>query len=238
MSSIKLTQAEEDLIEANRASEQIAKDQKSAEQAVRDERAKKEQANRLAKLKLMVDALNAADENNITFQTEEGGETNAFFLLDGQQKPINISDHRVTTGRGWSSHSTGIKYQLCGGYNNYSNRYYTNPKTVIKKITELQEAVTIKNAREKFNSNLNEQAVAILSRKYPKANVVFEKGYDYRTNRTNRNSYQPSYIRVTTLNGSVDFTYQKDDKEEIVFTIRARHPSKDINSKITTLILE
>lgn len=245
MSEITLTTAELELIEARRAEEAATADRKAAEESARlakiDE-AKTRRDNRIAS---MIDALDNVDDDNLTFQTEKGGDLKVYFLLDGSEEEITIEEHRVTSSTGWSARSAGIKYKLWGNFNNYSNRYYTNPKTIIKKIVELQTIVANRKASATASKDLSERALDALTAKYPDADVVYKKGYDYRGNR-NRYSpgnYQPDHITVTTPNGTVEFTYSNDtptpgvNDEGVKFSIRARRPSQDISDQIVNLIL-
>ena len=241
MSSIQLTQAEADLIEARRAEETATADRKAAEESARQAKIDAARDRHNTKVISMIDALDKADTNNITFQTEEGGDK-VYFLLDGRTHQVVIETHRVMSGSGWRAREDGVKYKLD---NEYNNRYLKNPKTVIKKIVELQEAAAAKVTRTEASTDLNDRALESLKRKYPNADVAFQKGYDYRNNRNrySHSNYQPDHITVTTPNGTVEFTYSNDtptpgvNDEGVKFSIRARKPSAEIGTKITALIL-
>lgn len=242
MSELTLTQAEADLIEARRTEVAAKAETKAAEEAARqakiDEKAKRHND----KVISMIDALDNVDDDNITYQTDEGGPNKVFFLLNGREEQVLIETHRVMSGSGWRAREDGVKYKLG---NEYNNRYLKNPKTVIKNIKALQEAVAAKAAREMSSKDLGERALEALKRKYPNADVAFQKGYDYRNNRNrySHSNYQPDHITVTTPNGTVEFTYSNDtptpgvNDEGVKFSVRARRPSAEISSKITALIL-
>jgi len=243
MSELTLTNAEQDLINARRAEEAAKEETKAAEEAARVakiERAK--EAHRTAVIS-MIDKIDNADTKGITYQTKEGGDEKVFFMLNGREEEIIIEEHRVMSSSSWRARNAGLKYKLGHDYN---NRYMSNPKTVIKKITELQEANAAKVARETAKKDLSERALEALVAKYPEADVAFQKGYDYRNNRNRSrygNNYQPDHITVTTPNGTVEFTFSNTtptpgvNELGVEFTIRARRPSAEIRDQITKLIL-
>lgn len=242
MSELTLTNAEQDLINARRTEATAKAETKAAEEAARqakiDEKAKRHND----KVISMIDALDKVDTNNITYQTTEGGPNKVFFLLNGREEQVLIETHRVMSGSGWRAREDGVKYKLG---NEYNNRYLKNPKTVIKNIKALQEALAAKQARATASKDLSERALDALVKKYPEADVAFQKGYDYRGNRNrySHSNYQPDHITVTTPNGTVEFTYSDDtptpgiNDEGVKFSIRARRPSSEIRDQITKLIL-
>ncbi len=242
MSSIELTQAELDLIEARRTEEAATATRKAAEESARQAKIDAKRDRHNAKVISMIDALDKADTYNITFQTVEGGDK-VFFLLGGRTEEVLIETHRVVSGSGWRAREDGVKYKLG---NEYNNRYLKNPKTVIKNITALQEALASRMSAKEAKEDLGERALKALTEKYPNADVAFQKGYDYRGNRNWRsasNNYQPDHITVTTPNGTVEFTFSNDtptpgvNNNGVKFGVRARRPSKEISHQLTKLIL-
>jgi len=240
MSELTLTQAEQDLIEARRTEEAAKAERQAAEEAARQAKIDDAKARHEAAVESKRSALRKVDTNNLLFTPED--KTGLYFLLDGRTYEVRIEEHRVCSSGSWRARNAGIKYKLD---NEYNNRYLSNPKTVIKKIVELQEAAAAKKARTESKKDLGERALESLKRKYPNADVAFQKGYDYRSNRnrSSYNNYQPDHITVTTPNGTVEFTYQNDtptpgvNPEGVTFSIRARRPAKEIQDRITDLIL-
>ena len=242
MSELTLTNAEQDLINARRAEEAAKAETKAAEEAARQAKIDAAKKRHETAVISMIDSLDKADTKGITYQTKEGGDMKVFFLLDGREHQVVIEEHRVLSSGSWRARNAGLKYKLD---NEYNNRYLKNPKTVIKKITELQEAAAAKKARETAKKDLSERALESLKRKYPNADVAFQKGYDYRSNRNRHsyNNYQPDHITVTTPNGTVEFTYSDDtptpgvNEEGVKFSVRSRKPSREVQDQITKLIL-
>jgi hypothetical protein len=240
MSTITLTTAEQDLIEARRAEEQATADRKAAEESARQAKIDEAKTRHETAVESKRSALRKVDTNNILFTPED--KTGLYFLLDGRTHEVRIEEHRVCSSGSWRARNAGIKYKLD---NEYNNRYLSNPKTVIKKIVELQEAIVARLARVEKATDLNDRALEVLKRKYPNAEVAFQKGYDYRNNRNrySHSNYQPDHITVTTPNGTVEFTYSNDtptpgvNEEGVKFSVRARKPSAEIRDKITALIL-
>jgi hypothetical protein len=242
LEALDLSPEELALIKAKRDEEAAKAEREAAEEAARVAKIEEAKKRHERAVISMIDKLDSADDDGITYQTKEGGPLKVFFLLDGREYQILVEEHRVCSPGSWRAHSKGLKYKLD---NEYNNRYLVNPKTVIKKIKELQEAAAAKAAREMASKDLSERALEALKRKYPNADVAFQKGFDYRgsRNRNWRNNYQPDHITVTTPNGTVEFTYSNDtptpgvNEEGVKFSIRARRPSKEIGDQITKLIL-
>lgn len=239
MSTIELTQAETDLIEARRTEEAATADRKAAEESARQAKIDAARDRHNAKVESLRTALRTADTNNILFTPE--GEEGLYFLLNERTHEVLIETHRVMSGSGWRAREDGVKYKLS---NEYNNRYLKNPKTVIKKIVELQEANAARLERKESKADLGDRALRALVAKYPNADVAFQKGYDYRGSRNRMsNNYQPDHITVTTPNGTVEFTFSDDTPTPgvndlgVKFGVRARRPSKEISHQLTKLIL-
>jgi len=234
MQTIELSPAEQELIEAKRAEEQAKADRQAAEDAHREEKRLLEIAARRNHKLSKIESLRAEDENGLLFQTEKGGDERIFFLVDGHEEEVVIENHSVSTAGGWRQRSAGIKYKLYGTFNNYSQRYYKNPKTVIKKIREFQATALAKRIRKESATELKIDAEATLNRMYPDAKVEHKAGYDYSSrSRVNR---QPDHFVVSTENGSVEFTYHREEGK-LKFPVRARRPSKLVAEQVTALIL-
>lgn len=234
MQTIELSPAEQELIAAKRAEEQAVAERQAAEEARREEKRVAEVADRRNNKLSKIAYLRSEDENGLLFQTEKGGDERIFFLLDGHEEEIVIENHHVSTSNGWRSRNAGMKYKLYGNFNNYSQRYYKNPKTVIKKIREFQATALAKRTRKETATELKTDAEAALNRMYPDAKVEHKAGYDYSSrNRINR---QPDHFVVSTKNGSVEFTYHREEGK-LKFPVRARKPSKLVAEQVTALIL-
>lgn len=240
LEALDLSPEELALIKAKRDEQKAKEDREAAEAAARQAKidlAKKRHDDAVASMRA---ALRSADTKNILFTPE--GKEGLYFLLGGREHQVLIEEHRVVSPGSWRAHSSGMKYKLD---NEYNNRYLKNPKTVIKKITELQEAEEAKRKREAAAKDLSVLATEELQRRYPDADVAFQKGYDYRGNRNrySSNNYQPDHVTVTTPNGTVEFTYSKCtptpgiNEAGIEFSVRARRPSAEIRDQITKLIL-
>ncbi len=222
--ALELTPAEQELIEAKRARAQAELDSKAAELKVRQEKEAKIKAARDEEITGLKKALRDADDSNILFENKRGV---MCFMLNLREETIAIEEHR-SYGSGYRLTINGIKYRLRGWYNNHANRYYTNPKTVIKKIVEFQETSQAEANREKAKASASTIALKHLTEKYPNAAVTFEKGY----------GHTPDRIKVETDKGSYEFTYRIDEDPDVIETgVWKRTISKAIDEKVRTLIL-
>ena len=236
--TLTLTTAEQDLIEARRTEEAATADRKAAEESARQAKIDAARERHEAAVESKRSALRTADTNNILFTPE--GKDGLYFLLSGREHQVLIEEHRVMSGSGWRARNAGIKYKLD---NEYNNRYLSNPKTVIKKIVELQEAASSKLVQAEVQTDLKTDALRALTEKYPNADIAHQEAYQY--GGRNRQPYrsQPNHFTVTTPNGTVEFTYSRGtptpgiNDHGIDFGIRARRPSKEIGAQITKLIL-
>jgi len=233
--SLKLTDAELELIESKRAEKQAAEDRKSAEEAVRAERIRKEAEAREARVASLTKALVAADTKNILVSQDEGKLT---FELAGRVETVHIEEHRVSSG--WRSSGRGMKYRLSGSFNNYSSRYYTNPKSVIKKIAEFVELDRNREIAKTKKVSLAKRSLEALRADYPNATVTFEEGYNYGTGRNHRT--KPNRYKVETDNGSYTFTSRENNDDASfgsrpMFSVYSRTIGKNIDDAVRTMIL-
>lgn len=240
--AIELSPAELELIEAKRAEKAAAEERKAAEQKAREEKARLAQEREDAAVQAKVDALLAADEDGILFikNGRDGTpiKSAVYFMLNDREEDIRIEEHRVYGG--WRGTSKGIKYRLTGTYNDYNQRYYTNPKTVIKRVKEYQEVVVAKRKRAKAKANLSTRALELATEMYPNCEVSFEQGYDGRHGRYNqKGSYRPDRIKVVGKGGHYEFTFHDYDSEDrgLELSVYTRKINKEIDEQVRKLIL-
>ncbi len=232
---IKLTDAELELIESKRAEKTAHEERKAAEEAVRAERIRKEAEAHEARVASLTRALVAADTKNILISEDNGKLT---FELAGRVVEIHIEEHRVYGG--YRSSSRGMKYRISGSFNNYSNRYFTNPKSVIKKIAEFIELDRNRKIAKTKKASLAKRSLEALTADYPNATVTFEEGYSYGTGRTHRS--KPDRYKVATENGSYTFTSRENNDEDSfssrpMFSVYTRTIGKNIDDAVRTMIL-
>jgi len=208
------------MIQTERDNEQARQDKIKRERKIEEERQRAIQQRQIDRIEQLAQSLETADTNNIlTFVRRK--DTNGLdavlvtFECCGSDQSIGIVEHRVYNG--YRSGSRGYKYRLCGAYNNYAERYYTNPKTVIKRVEEFHADEQQKKDVAAFKKSLKERTMAELKSRYPNANVSFEQGYDYGRGRSRK--VTADQYRVETDRGYYNF-YAYDDGDDIKLTVR------------------
>lgn len=234
--ALELSPAELELIEARRAEAAAKAETKRLEEEAKEAKALRIAAEAEAKITSLKTALRAADTKDVLF---DNGDGTLRFLVGGREENVDISEHRVSSYNSWRSSPRGLKYGLRCGFNNYSSRMMSNPKTVMKNIYEAQEAAQSKLDIKKSKASKSVTALEHLTKKYPNAEVTFEQGHDYRgTRRYNSRDYAPDRVKVKTDNGHVEFTYTIDSKTNVIETsIWTRSIGKSITDKVNDLIL-
>ena len=157
MSNTALERSPEELeiIEAGRAEKQRKEDELQAG-LKRDWDNQVQHVTRINEAKrALVDALRAVNQDGVFTIVEETEETksgNGFgtleiykptvaFVLGGRDEYVRIEEHTPSSaGRySYNSRSKGYKYHLHGGFNNYCDRWYKNPNTLITRVIEFQD---------------------------------------------------------------------------------------------------
>lgn len=238
--NFKLTDDEISLIVDKRAAKDEIKVLEAKRIFDRDEKLRLAAEKKSAAVVSLIDSLRKADTNNITFQTKEDGDQ-VFFLLNGNPIKIEIEEQWVASS-GWHRHSRGLKYRISGGFNNYSRRFYSNAKSVIKKIAALQDEAIHLTAVKLQKADLAGRSLEALRDDYPNATVTFEAGYNYGTGRTRQ--VEPNRYKVETDNGSYTFTSHfvtgqrnQDDSPSIQFDVYNRTISKNLDDEVWKMIL-
>ena len=231
---IKLTEAEIATITAGRETAAAIKTQhelhvaKKAAAAAAKEAADKDTWDGLYTALVEADTDNVFNHAAITFR------------LGGRDEPINIEYHTVYSRDSYSGRTKGMKYRLTGQFNNNSDRYYTDPKTVIRKIAEYQaEEKRLAKAKED-HATLAQRAEAEKAVAYPFAEVTYEKGYDYRAGKKyggSASDYKPDTIKVKTERGSIAYSFYQKGDGTITFNPRERIVSEASQLVIDKLIL-
>lgn len=104
-------------------------------------------------------------------------------------------------------------------------------------MVEQQEIAQVQLDREKTKVSLGERALEEMTKRYPNAEVTFEKGYDFGTGRNRRRKVDT--IKVVGTNGTVEFNFHtsKEDPCGIAFGISTRVINKEISAQVNELII-
>lgn len=203
--ALDLSPEELEIIEARRAETQRKEDEEKArEQARYDDHIRRSTQNNETKLRLF-NALRDADEDGI-FRFEKTYEKNIHpcgeikifkpkitFVLNDREESVPIEEHTPSSGGYYSSRSKGYKYHLYGGFNNYCDRWYKNPNTLVTRVKEFQDNLVARKRNEIETKNRKEtdrkDARNLATKAYPNArievsetsNIVFVKRDDVGT---------------------------------------------------------
>ena len=248
MSHIELTADELAIIEQRReeaANRQRKHLSKEIERETHNQRVATNEAKQICD---MANALEDADTNNIftivmtkvdhtpthidAYSTKQPTIT---CTVGSQKINIEIATHRTSRGSThFSSVNKGLKYLRSGSLTNYNQRWYKTPKRLIASIKKFQEAHTSNVTEEQTRATLRERARTSMEERYPNAEVTYEGGYE--SGRFPNIRRKPNRIKVSTDNGSIEFTYY-DKEGQVVFGTWSRSVGKTISDKVEALIL-
>ncbi len=189
--ALELSPEELEIIETRRAETQRVEDEQQArlrrdwdnhvQSTTRDNEAKR----------ALVDALRAVNEDGvftITESTEKSKSGNGFgtvelykptvaFVLGGRDEYVRIEEHTPSSaGRySYNSRSKGYKFHLYGGFNNYCDRWYKNPNTLLTRVVEFQDNLVARKRNEIETKNRKEtdrtDARNLATKAYPNARI-------------------------------------------------------------------
>ncbi len=189
--ALELSPEELEIIEAGRAEKQRKEDELQAG-LKRDWDNQVQHVTRINEAKrALVDALRAVNQDGVFTIVEETEETksgNGFgtleiykptvaFVLGGRDEYVRIEEHTPSSaGRySYNSRSKGYKYHLHGGFNNYCDRWYKNPNTLITRVIEFQDNLESRKQYKIDETNRKEtdrkDARNLATKAYPNAQI-------------------------------------------------------------------
>ncbi len=244
---LQLTDAELELIEANRVAEAARLEaekaeeiRKAAEKKQRDAEREAANAARIAKEEaaemVLIKALQEADTNGLlTFKMNPNTTTNTpevTFMIGDREQTVEITEKIDSSS--WRHRSTGVfQYTISGQFTEYKRRNYKNVKTLLARIAEFQEINACqRKAQEKKNSLVNNTR-GLLAEKYPDATITWKEPCKWSDDASR---YYTTY-QVTTDKGVVVFTSSLKD-DEIVLNQYSVKLSDEMRETVAAMILE
>ena len=195
---------------------------------MREQRAQLKRQREADTINRLTDELLAVDNDDIVCKEANGSIS---FMIGDRKDYVEIAEH-VVVGRSWHCSNKGFKYKLCGKVTDYKQRYYTNPATVLNRITEAQQQHIAIAKREDVAQVLQSDARNALKQRYPHAKVeLVYRPEEYRKK-------QPNMFKVTGDNGSVSFTYKRGEDGVVQFNVLRHNPNDNVRDTLTDLILE
>ena len=208
-----LTQAEKDGIIARRAvalrNEIIAAETAAYQlQAKADER-----SIRAAIVNKMRAELLAADKDGILTSTGGGM---IGFKVNGNFSAIDVEIKRPAR---FSNTCPKYHYHISGAVIDYKDKWFITTKLVLRLVDKLQKEYIAMVAAHESKFVLQEEAVALMAKRYPDATVNFESGFDNRRNGRS-GSYRPDCIKVKTPSATYLFGFSRWENSVSFYVVK------------------
>ena len=217
MTTLTLTEAEAQLIEAQRAKERAEKEARDAREAAEQAKRQAEHDAWIVKRDAAIDALLAVDTDGVLKVDRTGGPARVTFPINGRDEQIEIIQHTTGSGRWRAPQPTGeVRYSVrTGGYNDWKLKTVKNPTTMMRNVSEWIEATEAKARREDSRKATKEKMIEILSNLYEGREVEYK-------NKDHYNGVWFDRWAISTDAGEVQFKAGVDDEGNIfpkVYTV-------------------